>query len=252
MTSPTSAVCTEPSPSITSTPPSPGSDSTDFSSALSSKQRTVLIGPANSVRPPNWRNCRSQLRTSGPMSSTRSAVGRNVTAMSGRSVFPATTQSAHQQREQHGQGEGHRERQRGARGLRHRRARAGATPGWWPARPRTWRWRQPPGPPRPAAVSRCRRPARHAGRAVPARAAPRPAGSRAGPSWPAPSSAGAFLAASAALAGAFLAGAFFAGAFLAGVFFAAAFSGGCGVGGVASPSLGGSCASAIRLLLCSV
>ena len=37
MRSPTSALCSEPSPSITSTPPSPGSDSTDFSSALSWK-----------------------------------------------------------------------------------------------------------------------------------------------------------------------------------------------------------------------
>ncbi|OOK71143.1 hypothetical protein BZL29_5438 [Mycobacterium kansasii] len=37
----------------------------------------MLIGPANSARPPNWRNWRSQLRTSGPISSTRSAVGRN-------------------------------------------------------------------------------------------------------------------------------------------------------------------------------
>ena len=55
MTSPTSAVCSEPSPSITSTPPSPGSESTDLSSALSSKQRTVVIGPANCGRPPYWR-----------------------------------------------------------------------------------------------------------------------------------------------------------------------------------------------------
>ena len=47
MRSPTRAVCSEPSPSITSTPPSPGSDSTDFSSALSWKHRTVVIGPAN-------------------------------------------------------------------------------------------------------------------------------------------------------------------------------------------------------------
>ena len=37
MMSPTSAACSEPSPSITSTPPLPGSESTDFSSALSSK-----------------------------------------------------------------------------------------------------------------------------------------------------------------------------------------------------------------------
>ena len=76
MRSPTSAECSEPSPSITSTPPLPGSDSTDFSSALSWKHRTVVIGPANCDLPPNWRNCRSQLRTSGPISSTRSAVGR--------------------------------------------------------------------------------------------------------------------------------------------------------------------------------
>ena len=76
MMSPTSAQCSDPSPSITSTPPLPGSDSTDFSSALSSKHLTVVIGPANCDRPPNWRSCRSQLRTSGPISSTRSAVGR--------------------------------------------------------------------------------------------------------------------------------------------------------------------------------
>ena len=37
MMSPTRAVCSEPSPSITSTPPSPGSERTDFSSALSWK-----------------------------------------------------------------------------------------------------------------------------------------------------------------------------------------------------------------------
>ncbi len=37
MMSPTSAVCSEPSPSMTSTPPLPGSERTDFSSALSSK-----------------------------------------------------------------------------------------------------------------------------------------------------------------------------------------------------------------------
>ncbi len=79
MRSPTSAVCNEAPPSITSTPPSPGVDSTDFSRALSAAQRTVLIGPANSVRAPNCRNWTSQLRTSEPMSSTRSAVGRNVT-----------------------------------------------------------------------------------------------------------------------------------------------------------------------------
>ncbi len=54
MMSPTSAVCSEPSPSITSTPPLPGSERTDFSSALSSKHCTVVIGPANSDRPPNW------------------------------------------------------------------------------------------------------------------------------------------------------------------------------------------------------
>ena len=60
-------------------PPSRGVDSTDFSSALSSTQRTVLTGPANCVRAPNWRNWTSQLRTSGPISSTRSAVGRNIT-----------------------------------------------------------------------------------------------------------------------------------------------------------------------------
>ena len=76
MTSPTSAACREPSPSITSTPPSPGSDSTDFSSALSSKHCTVVIGPANCDLRPYWVNCKSQLRTSGPISSTRSAVGR--------------------------------------------------------------------------------------------------------------------------------------------------------------------------------
>ena len=49
MTSPTRAACTDASPSITRIRPSPGSESTDFNSALSSKQRTVLIGPANSV-----------------------------------------------------------------------------------------------------------------------------------------------------------------------------------------------------------
>ena len=76
ITSPTNAVCNEPSPSMTSTPPLPGSDSTDLRRALSSKQRTVVIGPANCGRPPYWNICRSQLRTSGPMSSTRSAVGR--------------------------------------------------------------------------------------------------------------------------------------------------------------------------------
>ena len=50
MMSPTRAECSEPSPSITSTPPSPGSERTDFSSALSSKHLTVVIGPANSDR----------------------------------------------------------------------------------------------------------------------------------------------------------------------------------------------------------
>ena len=52
MMSPTSAVCSEPSPSITSTPPFPGSESMDFSSALSWKQRTVEICPANIVLAP--------------------------------------------------------------------------------------------------------------------------------------------------------------------------------------------------------
>ena len=77
MMSPTSAVCSDPSPSITSTPPLPGSDRTDFSRALSSKQRTVVIGPANiATGRRTGASCRSQLRTSGSISSTRSAVGR--------------------------------------------------------------------------------------------------------------------------------------------------------------------------------
>src|SRR6516165_9682964 len=106
MTSPTSAVCSEPAPSITSTPPAPGPDSTDFSNALSWKQRTVLIGPANSERPPNWRNWRSQLRTSAPMLSTRSAVGRNGTVTSAAPQLP--DQQDCQQAERHSDNQRHR------------------------------------------------------------------------------------------------------------------------------------------------
>src|SRR5699024_4519893 len=51
-------------------------------SALSWKHRTVATGPKNSVRPPRSRNWVSQLRTSSPISSTRSAVGTNPVGLS--------------------------------------------------------------------------------------------------------------------------------------------------------------------------
>src|SRR5699024_11349123 len=72
--SPTSAVCSEPWPSTTRTPPSPGVPRIDLSSALSWKHLTVVIGPEKFVFPPKEMTWVSQLRTSGPISSTRSAV----------------------------------------------------------------------------------------------------------------------------------------------------------------------------------
>lgn len=52
ITSPTRAQCSEPPPSMTSTPPELGSDRTDFNSALSWWQRTVVMTPANTGRAP--------------------------------------------------------------------------------------------------------------------------------------------------------------------------------------------------------
>ena len=52
MMSPTNAVCIDPPPSTTSTPPSPGVDRIDFSRALSWKQRTVVMRPAKAGTAP--------------------------------------------------------------------------------------------------------------------------------------------------------------------------------------------------------
>src|SRR5690606_28631974 len=78
ITSPISAVCSDPWPSITRTWPSPGSESTFFSRALSWKQVTVRIRPENATRPPRLRNWTSQLRTSGPSRSAKSAVDKVI------------------------------------------------------------------------------------------------------------------------------------------------------------------------------
>src|SRR5699024_10095163 len=78
MMSPTSAVCRDSWPSMTSTPPGFGSLRMDFSSALSWKQDTVVMRPQNSTLPPRSWNCVSQERDSAPMMSTKSAVGIKV------------------------------------------------------------------------------------------------------------------------------------------------------------------------------
>src|SRR5918995_1534650 len=76
--SPTSAVCSEPWPSTTSTAPPPGSDRTCLTRALSWKQATVRIGPWKRRRPPSCRSWRSQLCSASPCSSTRSAVRKSI------------------------------------------------------------------------------------------------------------------------------------------------------------------------------
>jgi NAD(P)-dependent dehydrogenase (short-subunit alcohol dehydrogenase family) len=67
--SPTRAQCNDAPPSTTSTAPPPGSATSCRSSAMSSWQRRVRIGPSNSARPPYCRSCRSQLTTHSPRSS---------------------------------------------------------------------------------------------------------------------------------------------------------------------------------------
>src|SRR5690606_4561936 len=74
--SPISAVRSEPPPSTTSTQPSPGWLSCSFTRALSRWHLIVAIGPWNADRPPNERNCSSQLCSASPCSSIRSAVAK--------------------------------------------------------------------------------------------------------------------------------------------------------------------------------